>query len=150
MPIAIRNAGPGDLDTIRLLFREYAQTPGVGVCMAGFEQEIADLPARYEILLLGEDESGAVGTGALRRLAPGTGELKRLYVRPRARGTGAGRLLTRALIEAARGRRWERLRLDTLPSMQAAQALYESEGFRRIERYYEGAPAGALFYELAL
>ena len=77
-------------------------------------------------------------------------ELKRLYVEPSARGTGAGRSLAVALIAAGRERGYRAMRLDTLPFMQAAIDLYRSLGFRPIERYDAGSPQRALCFELTL
>lgn len=138
---------PAEIELLRELFREYAQTPGVSECVAGFEQEVAGLPGRYKMLLLGFVDGATLGCAALRALEGDACEMKRLYVRPAARGTGLGRRLAEALIGEARALGFRRMRLDTLPSMAAAHRLYRSLGFREIESYYEGAPAEALFFE---
>jgi ribosomal protein S18 acetylase RimI-like enzyme len=137
-----------DLELARALFREYVQTPGVAVCAVGFEDELKALETFYDKIILAFEDDRALGCGALRTLGPGVGELKRIYVRPEARGSGAGRALTVALLEQARGLKV--VRLDTLPSMAAAIQLYESLGFRRIPPYAASNPAGALCYELAM
>ncbi len=88
---------------------------------------------------------------ALRPLpGPGLCELKRLYLRPGARGTGLGRALTETAIAAARARGYTEMRLDTLPSLSAAVALYESLGFRAIADYNGSPYPGTLFFSLAL
>jgi len=76
--------------------------------------------------------------------------MKRLYVRPEARGSGAGRALVEASIARARGLGYTTMRLDTLPRMDSARALYLSLGFRRIERYNDNPIPGVLFFERAL
>lgn len=141
---------PGDYQLARLLFREYVETPGVSVCAVGFEEELKGLESFYELVLLGWVDGRPAACGALRPLGGGRTEMKRLYVRPEARGTGAGRALVQALIDAAAGRGYSAIRLDTLPSMQAAIALYESLGFRRIPPYSPANPPEAFCYELAL
>ena len=86
----------------------------------------------------------------MRPLGDSACEMKRLYVRPSARGSGAGRALVEASIARARELGYATMRLDTLPRMDAARALYLSLGFRQIERYNENPIEGVLFYELPL
>ena len=136
------------------LFEEYAQSLGIDLCFQGFGQELAELPGKYAPpegrLLLAQHQDAAAGCVALRKIAPGICELKRLYVRPGFRGKGLGRRLTQALIQAASEYGYQLMRLDTLSSMKAAIALYESLGFRRTEPYYFNPSACAVFMELKL
>jgi GNAT superfamily N-acetyltransferase len=87
---------------------------------------------------------------ALRPLGEGAGEMKRLYVRPSARASGLGRALVEASIARARELGYATMRLDTLPRMDAARALYLSLGFRPIERYNDNPIEGVLFFGLLL
>ncbi len=91
-----------------------------------------------------------VGVVALRRLEARTCEMKRLYVRPPHRGQGVARALVRRLLSDAARLGYERLRLDTLPTMTAALELYRSLGFREIPPYWNNPVRDAHFFEIGL
>jgi len=128
-----------------MLFREYADGLGVDLAFQDFDAELADPLGLYELVLLATG-----GCVALRRVDEGTCEMKRLYVRPAARGTGLGRPLAEAVIAHARARGYRRMLLDTLPSMTEARALYASLGFRETDAYRYNPVGGTSFLELVL
>ncbi|MES1261200.1 MAG: GNAT family N-acetyltransferase [Acidobacteriota bacterium] len=148
-----RAAGEEDLAAVRELFREYAGWVGNALCFRSFERELADLPGCYAApagrLLLAFVEGHLAGCVALRPLSPAIAEMKRLYVRPAFRGAGLGRALVESIMEEARGIGYTRLRLDTLPSMPQAIAMYRQLGFREIAPY-GGNPPAALCFERQL
>jgi ribosomal protein S18 acetylase RimI-like enzyme len=141
----IRAAGAADVEAVLELFREYAAGLGVDLSFQDFEAELADPLDFYELVLV--TEGGCV---ALRRIDQETCEMKRLYARPEARGSGLGRRLAEALIAEARARGYRRMLLDTLPSMAAARGLYAALGFREIEPYRFNPIEGTAFLELVL
>lgn len=145
---------PGDLPLVRELFDEYAASLEIDLCFQGFAEERATLPGRYVApgggLWLGGVDDRAVGCIALRSLEAGVCEIKRLYVRPGFRKAGLGRLLARAALERALSSGCERVRLDTLPSMEGAVALYRSLGFAEVAPYYDNPVDGVLFMERLL
>jgi putative acetyltransferase len=141
----IRPAGPADAELVRAFLREYADTLDVDLAFQDFDSELADPLGFYELVLLADE-----GCVALRRIDQRTCEMKRLYVRPEARGGGLGRRLAEAVLAEARVRGYRRMLLDTLPSMAAAQALYLTLGFREIEPYRHNPVPGATFLELEL
>jgi len=140
--------------TVRGLFREYAEAIGTDLEYQGFAAELAALPDPYVppngallIAHAGADVAGCVG---LRPLDGRTGEMKRLYVRPDYRSYGFGKRLVEAVIHAARQAGHSELRLDTLPSMASAQALYHRLGFVEIPPYNNQHLPGTRFYALKL
>ena len=142
------------LAAVRELFKEYAATLDRSVCFRDFEQELAELPGRYAppggCLLLAFDDSNPAGCVGLRKLADRVCEMKRLYVRPVYRGRGFGRGLAKAVICAALEDNYTWMRLDTLPTMQAAITLYESLGFRRVPAAGDCCGSTAIDMELTL
>lgn len=153
--IALRLATtPEEMAIVRDLFREYARAIGTDLEYQGFAAELAALPNPYvppkgALLLaqVGADMAGCVG---LRPLDGGMGEMKRLYVRPVYRKFGLGQRLVQAVIDAAREAGYRELRLDTLPSMASAQALYRRIGFVEIPAYNTTHLPGTRFYALRL
>lgn len=155
MTVMVRPAqSAGDVAEARRLFREYEASLDVDLRYQGFEQELAGLPGAYAPprgrLLLAVDDSAPAGCVALRPLGDEICEMKRLFVRPAARGKRVGRLLAEAVIGEARSIGYSRMRLDTLPSMKDAQALYRVLGFVEIAPYYTSPVAGTRFMEIAL
>ena len=142
-----------DIAAAQELFREYSAWLGVNLCFQNFEKELAQLPGEYVPpsgrLWLAFENGHVAGCVALRQIGEGTGEMKRLYVRPEFRGKGLGRTLTEAIIEAAREIGYQRLRLDTLPGkMDQAITMYRSLGFKDIEKYYDNPYETAAYMEL--
>jgi ribosomal protein S18 acetylase RimI-like enzyme len=143
-----------DLAEVASLFREYAASLGIDLSFQHFDEEVSQLPGDYAeprgTLLVARVDDTAAGCVGLRPLANRICEMKRLYVRPLHRGSGLGEALTLAVIAAARQRQYEHMRLDTLPSMQRARALYTRLGFREIAPYRFNPVEGTSFLELTL
>ncbi len=92
------------------------------------DQVCGDPPPRGAFYLV-ELGGQVVAMGGVRRSDDGIAELKRVYVRPSARGHRLGEALATRLVADARAFGYGTVRLDTLPFMQAAQALYVAMGF---------------------
>ncbi len=146
---------PADIAAVGRLFRAYADSLGVDLGYQGFAAELAGLPGKYAppggALLLARDASSLpLGCVGLRALATYVCEMKRLYVAPAGRGRGLGRALAEAILDAATALGYREMRLDTLPDMRDAQALYAALGFTPIAPYYDTPVAGTVFLGRAL
>lgn len=146
----VQAASPDDLAEIARLFAAYGASLEVDLAYQDFDDELAGLPGKYAppsgaLLLARRADGAAVGCIGLRDLGGGACEMKRLYVSPEGRGLGLGRSLMQGAIDAARDRGYREMRLDTLPSMAAAQGLYRQVGFEPIAPYYATPVAGTLF-----
>jgi putative acetyltransferase len=137
----------------RTLIDEYVASLGIDLSFQDIGHELASLPGDYQppggCLLLALVDGAPGGCVALRPLDGERCEMKRLWVRPRYRGLGLGRLLTDGVIAVAR-QGYRRMLLDTLPSMQDAQALYVRLGFVETAPYRHNPVPGARFFELDL
>lgn len=142
---------PQQLETVRAIFREYAGSLDVDLCFQNFESELAGLPGKFAAprgrVLLAYNREELIGCVAMRPLDDTTCEMKRLYVRPSGRGLRAGRQLATRICDIAREAGYHRIRLDSLPTMQAALDLYASLGFAPIPAYVFNPIAGAVYLE---
>ena len=159
---------PADLDAVRALcweYRDYLLNFSDEVREAvsfTYQKEtyaalldvLADKHARPKgIILLAELDGVPVGCGMYHRIGEGDAEIKRVYVRDAARGTGAGLTLSRALIDKARADGYQRILLDTSRQFVHAQKLYEKLGFQARGPYSELPPGYEkflVFYEITL
>lgn len=147
-----------DIHAARLILREYASSLPIDLTFQQFEQELHHLPGDYAAprgtLLLAWQGNELAGCCGLRPLDnvdyPNACEMKRLYVRPAFRRLGLGRLLTEAIMDAARVAGYAVILLDTLDDMEAARALYEDLGFEAIPPFYHSPIAGAHYLKARL
>jgi len=146
-----------EINEVRKLFREYEAYLNVDLCFQQFESELSNLPGKYAppsgALLLAKDGEMSIGCGALRSIhsfEDGACELKRLYVRPEARGMGVGKQIAKRLIKEGVLLGYSTMVLDTLDRLEAAIQLYESLGFVRTEPYYENPLSGVVYLKLDL
>jgi len=145
---------PADFYNVRNLFFDYAESLGFSLSFQGFEVELEHLPGTYAApegcILLAWDELDCVGCAGLRPLSDDVCEMKRLYVKPLYRGTGLGRLLAEKIVQLGIDKKYTRMQLDTLNSMQSAVGLYKSLGFVETDQYYNNPHPEVVFCELTL
>jgi len=153
-PIIIQVQTSPHIETARELFLEYQRAIGIDLCFQNFSAEVANLPGEYAppvgrlfICLVNGSVAGCV---ALRKIDEQVCEMKRMYVRPAFRGQHLGRLLAERIIQDAQTIGYRAMRLDTLPAMMEAIALYRSLGFQPTEAYRINPHPGAIYMELPL
>ena len=143
-----------DFSIARGLLNDYARELGVDLCFQNFSAELGNLGTMYAAptgrLLLASGDEQIIGCVGVRGLSERACEMKRLYVRPVARGLGLGRRLAEASIEAAQDLGYDIMLLDTLTTMAAAQELYRSLGFRETAPYYSNPLAQVTYMKLDL
>lgn len=145
----IRPATPPDIADVRRMLQEYVRWIGLDLAFQEIDDELAGLPGDYApprgaLFVVGESDRLLAMIG-LRSLEGHVCEMKRLYVRPDARGRGLAKQLIAHVLDEARRLRYSEIRLDTLPMMSDAQALYVALGFHDIEPYYDTPIAGTRF-----
>jgi GNAT superfamily N-acetyltransferase len=143
-----------ELISLAALLRAYAGALNIDLGPQGFEQELAALPGPYAPpggeLLLAKRGDHVLGCIGLKPLAPGVAEIKRLFVREQARGLGVGKALIEAMTRTARELGYAEIKLDTLPQMQGAIALYRAAGFKPIAPYGSHAYPGLVCFGKSL
>jgi ribosomal protein S18 acetylase RimI-like enzyme len=152
--VEYRIATDDDLPVMRTLFEEYGNSLGIDLSYQNLAGELASLPGKYAPpdggVIIARHRGEPCGCVALRRIDERTCEMKRLYVRPDARGLGIGAELVTRVIGMAREKGYGAIRLDTLPSMKSAVSLYKLAGFSEIPAYIFNPFPGALFMEKTL
>jgi len=145
---------PADAGAVVAIFREYVASPSVSLDFQDYEPEFAGLPGKYATprgrLLLAWQGDDVIGCAALRPVDAAACELKRVYVRPAARGSGVGRQLVEHMIDEARQAGYARMCLDVLPEFVAARQLYASLGFGPAEAVSYNPVPGTQFLALDL
>lgn len=150
--IALKKAvSPADFETGKVLFKTYIRSLDFVLDFQDVDRELQHIDREYNdpegVLLLAMDEGQAVACIGVRKFDDGVAELKRMYVDPHYRGHRLGRRLLEAALVEAGLLGYKSIRLDTVPTMQSAIALYRSLGFREIGAYRFNPIAGALYME---
>jgi len=142
------------LEQVRGLFDEYWKSFGFTPCFQNFGEEVAGLPGKYAspggLLAMAMIDGEPAGCAALRQVDAERCEAKRLYVRPRFRGSGLGSALMDWVIAEARRMGYRELVGDTMPVMTRALEMYQRMGFEQTGPYAENPTPGAIFLRLKL
>ena len=144
-----------ELDIIRELFREYEKELNEDICFQSFEEELKAPLKKYGLpdgdLVLAYWNDEVAGCIALTKMKePGACEMKRLYVKPELRKNKIGRLLIEELLNSAKERNYEKMRLDTFLKLESAVHLYKQFGFENISAYYNNPLPNVVYMEKQL
>lgn len=144
-----------DFITAIQLFNEYASQIGVDLEFQNFSTEIENIEEQYSrpkgvLLIAVNDKTLPIGCFAIRELEASICELKRMYLRVETRGLGIGTKMLKESIAIGKELGYEKMRLDTLPTMDSAIALYQKMGFYEIEPYRFNPIKGTKYFEVKL
>jgi len=141
-PFIIRPITPQDNAAIAAVIRRVM--PEFGADGPGFaihDAEVDDMAGAYArtgcAYFVVEREGRVCGGGGIAPLddpEPGICELRKMYFLPQLRGLGAGKALIGQCLDTARALGYRRCYLETLTGMDAAQKLYEAQGFARLPK----------------
>ena len=150
----IRHATGADHGAVARELAAYLAFLGETLDGEGLDCDIAQWQSAYDgdtgvLLVVVEPGGEVVGTAAVRRLEPGIGEIKRMWIRPAHQGKGLGRPLMDACLAAARALGFQRLRLDSERKLEAAMHLYRAYGFVEVADYNRN-PRAEIWMERAL
>jgi len=123
-----------ELDMVLDIYHEYVGSTSVNLDFQENESEFANLSQKYDIpgagIFLAWLEGEVVGCAAYRKVNDSTCELKRVYVRPSARGHRLGSVLLERVLKDAKASNYKKMSLDVLLEFETALALYQSYGFK--------------------
>ncbi|MFC7366772.1 GNAT family N-acetyltransferase [Vreelandella zhaodongensis] len=124
---------PADLNAVLDLYREYIANTSVDLAFQGNDEEFNSLSEKYSSdeskIFLATINKIPVGCAAFRKVNDNTCEMKRVYVRPTARGSKLGARLVERILQEAISSGYKKICLDVLPEFETALALYQSYGF---------------------
>ena len=142
------------IDQVKQLFFDYGVERSFDKALGDYQKEIDELPGKYQapegILLLAQIENDPAGCIAYQQLDATTCEMKRMYVSAKYRNQGLGQKLIEHLITLAQQSGYLTMKLDSHPSMLAAQKLYRKFGFYPASRYNNNPIEGIFFFEKKL
>lgn len=147
--IEIRLAAPAELPDAYLVVSEYYEAAAVQKRETQ-EEFLRDYFSAGSGLWLARSGNDIIGCVALRRIAePHTAEIKRMYVRPEARGQGVAQQLLEAAQAFALAAGYQWIYLDTADDMKAASRFYQRNGFQPCGRYNDN-PQATIFMRKSL
>jgi len=136
------------------LIIEYAQWLNLDLCFQNIDDELDSFPEKYKepdgAFIIAKENNNIIGYVGIRKLEPGICEMKRLFVSDNNKGKGIGEKLVETIIDEAKTKKYEKIRLDTIDTMAAALNIYYKNGFYKTEPYYNNPNEGTVYLEKIL
>jgi ribosomal protein S18 acetylase RimI-like enzyme len=144
----------GEISMAKELIIEYVKWLNHDLCFQNIDEELDNFPEKYKepegTFIIAKDNDNVVGCVAIKKLDNKICEMKRLFVKDEYKKNGIGEKLVEKIIEESKIKKYERMRLDTLNTMDAALNLYRKNGFYEIEPYYNNPHYGVVYLEKIL
>jgi ribosomal protein S18 acetylase RimI-like enzyme len=132
----------------------YIQWLNQDLCFQNIDDELSYFPKKYSepqgTFLIAKENDEVIGCVGIRKIENSICEMKRLFVNDRYRGGGIGKKLVEMITEEAKRKHYEKMRLDTLDTMEEALNIYRKNGFYEIEPYYNNPADGVVYLEKIL
>lgn len=129
----------------------YSGFLGIDLAFQGFSNELESLKEMYSsptgCMILAEASNKVVGAVGLRYLSDGVAEMKRMFVLPEFQGHGIGNSLVIEVLKQAKRLGYHSVKLDSIPELDSALALYTKHGFSPIKSYRYNPHPSAIFME---
>jgi ribosomal protein S18 acetylase RimI-like enzyme len=143
-----------EISKAKELIIEYIKWLNEDLAYQNIDEELINFPKKYEepdgIFIIAKDNVNVVGCVGLRKLDESTCEMKRLFVNDNYKGKGIGGKLVEIIIKEAKDKKYKRMRLDTLRTMESALKVYYKNDFYEIEPYYNNPNSDAVYIEKIL
>lgn len=137
------------LPEVKELIKEYSTRLGRDLSFQNIDDELKNPARKYTApegeLLAAVDNGEVLGMVAYHRHSDVRCEMKRLYVRPKARGMHLGAILVEEIIDRARKAGYREIVLDTIEPLKAAISLYKKYGFEECEPYYDNPMSDVIY-----
>lgn len=134
---------------VKGLIKEYSTRLGRDLSFQNIDDELKNPARKYTApegeLLAAVDNGEVLGMVAYHRHSDVRCEMKRLYVRPKARGMHLGAILVEEIIDCARKAGYREIVLDTIEPLKAAISLYKKYGFEECEPYYDNPMSDVIY-----
>jgi len=140
-------------DVVKKLLMDYRAEFNDDACFTSFDKELSDIESLYtlkgnvKLIAISEIDGGIAGCIAVQAFSPTITEMKRLYVAPAHRGQQLGKTLVETIIALTKMEGYEKIYLDTMLEMKAAQHLYDQLGFVVISPYDDQDVEKMICYE---